>query len=119
MQELSRSGEPEIAVIGAVTAIEWFLHTLVDHNASLPKWYKTDRRPSINRCLELPLKFAPSEELRSRLRAAADRRNEMTHESSPRSKCPSDVPEICTEVIRTGFALYKEVQVELRVGLLG
>lgn len=120
MQSLSRDGEPELAVIGSVTAIEWFLNTLVDQNAPLPKWYDRDRRPSINRCLELPLKIALSSELVARLRVAADYRNKLAHGTSPSRRGVSDVPvdDVGTEVIRTGFALYKEVQMGLRVGLL-
>ncbi len=120
MQSLSRDGEPELAVIGSVTAIEWFLSTLVDQNAPLPKWYNRNRRPSINRCLELPLKIAPSDELVARLRVAADYRNKLAHGTSPSSTNVSDlsVEEMSARIVRTGFALYKEVQIGLRVGLL-
>jgi hypothetical protein len=120
MQSLSRDGEPELAVIGSVTAIEWFLNTLVDQNAPLPKWYDRNHRPSINRCLELPLNIVLSTELVGRLRVAADYRNKLAHGTSPSRSSVSDLPaeEMSTRVVRTGFALYKEVQMGLRVGLL-
>jgi len=120
MQSLSRDGEPELAAIGSVTAIEWFLSALVDQSAPLPKWYDRDRRPSINRCLDLPLRIALSPELVACLRVAADYRNRLAHGRTPSRTSVSDLPaeEMSARIARAGFLLYKEVQMGLGIGLL-
>jgi hypothetical protein len=121
MQRLARDGEVELAVVGCVTAIEWFLNSLlVDSSAALGSSARKPRTLSINECLKKPLKAHLSLELQERLRSAANFRNSLVHGKPPSRKEITPLPsaETNSEIVRTGFALYREAQVQLRIGLV-
>ena len=83
MQKVAREGEPELAVIGSVTAIEWLLNPLVVANGSEVTIQKKAQSLSIRQCLEKPLKIAISDDLRKELIRAAMIRNDAVHGKPP------------------------------------
>jgi hypothetical protein len=112
MQRLARGGEPELAVIGCVTAIEWFLNLLL-----------ITREPgslSIKKCLPKPMKVTLSAEMKNRLSKVADRRNECVHRQAPvkRHEPSSPADRTIDDVVSTGIDLYREVQLKSKIGLI-
>jgi hypothetical protein len=122
MQSLARHGEPELAVIGSVTAIEWFLNTIIVP-ASIPsRWVGKQHTFSIREVFEIPLalKVNLSSELIARLRSAGKERNGIVHGKPPQRLGTSarSLESQVEEIVRAGFALYKEAQIQLRIGLV-
>jgi hypothetical protein len=112
MQRLSHDGESEIAIVGCVTAIEWFLNSLL-----ITQEKKT---LSIVPSLSKPMRVTLSPDLKAELLKVAQRRNAIVHgEPSSRSKPDLSAPErTISQIVRTGLELYREVQQQLKVGLL-
>jgi hypothetical protein len=111
MQRIAQNGEPELAVIGCVTAIEWFLNSLLVN--------KEARMLSITPCLSRPLKANLSSGLIESLRDVANRRNSVVHGQPPergKEATPSD--RTISEIVGTGLALYREAQAQLKIGLV-
>jgi hypothetical protein len=70
--------------------------------------------------LPLTLKGKLSSELIGRLRAAAKERNGLIHGKPPKQAgdLARSLESRNEDIVRAGFALYKEVQVQLRIGLV-
>ncbi|OGT97021.1 MAG: hypothetical protein A2298_03425 [Gammaproteobacteria bacterium RIFOXYB2_FULL_38_6] len=76
MDRLVRDGEPELALIGTISAIEWFMGAFV---ARENKW-----QPSLRDCLKIePYKSNLEEDLKNDLREAALLRNSIVHGAPP------------------------------------
>ena len=78
MKRVANSGEPELAIVGAVSALEWYANRFVEPPRDR---YKTSHP------LRTALKMAPlsqlSEALKSKLLAAVDLRNTLVHGTPP------------------------------------
>jgi hypothetical protein len=78
MKRVANSGEPELAIVGAVSALEWYANRFVEPPRDR---YKTSHP------LRTALKMAPlsqlTEALKSKLLAAVDLRNTLVHGTPP------------------------------------
>jgi len=110
MQRLAREGEPELALVGSVTAIEWYM------NSFLPPMAK---QRSISVCLKEDLFKGLSQSLRASLREAVEWRNATVHGSPPaRHKRPSPADfsktvDKVSAIIDVGIYLYREMNSRL------
>lgn len=108
MKRLSTHGEPELAVVGAVTAIEWFMNSLIARQGTYSL--------SISKCLkQAPLSKLPAQMVED-LSALADMRNSIVHGEPPerrksRSGLPPEVALQPGQIVRLGLALYREIHV--------
>lgn len=108
MHRLAKQGEPRLAVVGCVTAIEWFMNSFVKREDN---WSF-----SIKECLKKsPLSSLP-EDLKRKLRSIADTRNDIVHGEPPprrdqdQEHSPEQDPmERIAEVVRIGLNLYREI----------
>jgi hypothetical protein len=102
MQRIAREGEPELALIGAVMAIETHLSMFVE-------WRRPDHRPSIADALrQQPCSGLP-EDLRLELVTLARTRNSLVHGDLPNrigSRQPQRIG--IAEALRSGVQLYRE-----------
>jgi hypothetical protein len=115
MQRLAINGEPEIAIVGCQTAIEWYLNSFlekqeVDANGRV-------RSLSVVRCLDKkPFRDFPLE-LKLRLKLITEKRNDIVHGGPPNRlemvHKGAPIPTIA-EVAQVALDLYKEMQNRLR-----
>jgi hypothetical protein len=114
MQRLARDGEPELAIIGCITAIEWFLNSFRIEKPA-------DNRPvSIKRLKPKELSVVLPGSLWERLRAIADRRNNVVHGGLPDRRRSEIDPagRSVSDIVEAGLEVYKEVQLQMKIGLL-
>ena len=107
MHRLAKQGEPKLAIIGCVTAIELFLNSFV-------KW-EENWSLSIKECLKkVPFTSLP-DDLKRQLRTIADIRNAIVHGEPPsqrdetRASAEQDSLSKIAEVVQTGVNLYREI----------
>lgn len=106
MHRLAKNGEPRLAIVGCVTAIEWFMNSLVERDG---KWSL-----SIKECLKKnPLSSLP-DDLKHRLRTIAETRNAIVHgepiqRETPDATAEGDFVSCVTEAVETGVNLYREI----------
>jgi hypothetical protein len=111
MQKLALLGEPEIAMVGCQTAIEWFLNSFLEEPEVDSKG--RTRSTSVVRCLEKQPFRGLAPELKSRLKLVSHRRNDIVHGGPPdRFDIPHDeIPSsTVSEVMQVALDLYKEMQ---------
>jgi hypothetical protein len=106
MHKLAKQGEPELAVVGCVTAIEWFMNAFLQPRPA--------KSLSMRECLKMtPLSVLP-DPLRDRLRRVAEYRNSIVHGGPPTrraSKSPGQATDSISkvkEIVETGLCLYRE-----------
>ena len=107
MQRLAKQGEPQLALLGCVTAIEWFMNSFLKAEGG---WSL-----SIRDCLnKAPFKDFPRE-LKSRLHALARERNAIAHGQPPERhnellSARSDSALLgIRDAVDIGFSLYREI----------
>jgi hypothetical protein len=107
MQRLAKQGEPELAIVGCVTAIEWFMNSFVQRSDTFSL--------SMRACLKIPPFDSLSGDLRNHLRRLADVRNAIVHGEPPArhstkaETAESESPLGISEIVRTGLSLYREM----------
>ena len=118
MRELAASGEPALAIVGAITCIEWFLRQLLVNPVSVDD----DHPPGIRECLRSPLKIALPGRLRERLLQTLVDRNNATHgdplfaQEEPSKK--EEFSAVLGTILDLGLDLYREAQSQLTIGLI-
>jgi hypothetical protein len=105
MKRLSSQGEPELAVVGAVTAIEWFMNSLIVRESTYSL--------SISKCLKKPpLSTLPVQMIKD-LNTLAVTRNDIVHGEPPeRKRTRSGLQKGAihpNEVVKLGLSLYREI----------
>jgi hypothetical protein len=102
MQRIAGEGEPELALIGAVMAIETHLSMFV-------QWRRPDHRPSIADALrQQPCSGLP-EDLKLELVTLARTRNSLVHGDLPNRIGSRQPPRLgIAEALRSGVQLYRE-----------
>lgn len=109
MHRLAKQGEPKLAIVGCVTAIEWFMNSFVKQEE---KWSL-----SIKECLKkTPFSFLP-DDLKRHLRAIAEIRNAIVHgepsqRGETRAASERDSLSRVTVVVQTGVDLYREINLK-------
>jgi hypothetical protein len=78
MKSAATGGEPEVAVVGAVSAIEWFANRFVE-----PPNHPFNKSHSLRKALKMPPLNQLPEDLKNRLLATADLRNDLVHGKPP------------------------------------
>jgi hypothetical protein len=110
MKHLARQGEARLAVVGCVTAIEWFLNSLVDN------WKPGDYFLPTGKALKRhPLLLLP-DEMKHRLVLAAETRNDIVHAVPIGRNRATDVKdvELMGEIAALAVDLYREIQARRR-----
>ena len=107
MHRLAKQGEPKLAIVGCVTAIEWFMNSFVQQDE---KWSL-----SIKECLKkVPFTSLP-DDLKRQLRTIAETRNAIVHGEPPsqrgetRASVEQDFLSRIAQVVQTGVDLYREI----------
>lgn len=103
MQRLADDGEPELAMIGCVAAIEWYMNSLLPHRRD--GW-----QHSLGKCLKKELFNGLPSELKDDLLDLSQFRNDLVHGQPPdrAHESPDKSIEI-TRALRTGLNLYREM----------
>jgi hypothetical protein len=105
MKRLSTQGEPELAVVGAVTAIEWFMNSLIAREPAYSL--------SIPKCLKKPPFSALPVQMIQNLNTLAETRNLIVHGEPPeRKRNRSGLHKGAIqpdEVVKLGLSLYREI----------
>lgn len=83
MHRLLQQGEPELALIGCITAVEWFLNERFPELKSRSK-SGYERSASINDCLEKKVLNFLTDQDKEHLKDFSSARNSITHGSPPR-----------------------------------
>src|SRR5262249_9384045 len=78
MKRVARDGEPELAVLGVVSPLEWYANSFV-----LPPTERYKTSHSLRRALDLPPLSHLSQDLKTKLVAIADLRNGLVHGTPP------------------------------------
>ena len=116
MRELAANGEPALAIVGAITCIEWLLRELLLN--AVPA--NGDYLPGISDCLKSPLKIVLPSRLRERLLQSVKSRNLAAHgdplfeQEEPSHKLLHGT--VLEQILDLGLDLYRESQRQLGIG---
>lgn len=102
MVRLGQEGEPELALVGSVVAIE-------SHLSQYVKWRDEKYRPSIRESIRKPPCSQLPEKLRQRLLLLADVRNDFVHGEPPERRLGDRRTrlEAIDEAVQIGFEVYR------------
>ena len=110
MCRLSKEGEPELALVGCVTAIEWYMNSLI---RSKDNW-----QMSIRDCLKDAIFKDFPERLKQQLREIALQRNEIVHSQPPERNKHNVLitfgshPKNIDDIVEIGLDLYRETNLK-------
>jgi len=112
MQRLARQGEPELAAIGCVSAIEWYMNAALGNDVGKP-----DRRSKpLWRCMEFEPFSSLPEQLKNRLDLIRNTRNDLAHGTPPERRSVARTQPgapVTREVVDTAIELYRMMQMRM------
>jgi hypothetical protein len=112
MQRLARQGEPELAAIGCVSAIEWYMNAALGNDVGKP-----DRRSKpLWRCMESELFSSLPAQLKNRIEQIRNMRNDLAHGSPPERLSAGETRTGALEtkeVVATAIELYRTMQMRM------
>lgn len=104
MQRLANEGEPELALIGCVAAIEWYMNSFIQ--------IENDWQLSIVKCLKKEQFKSLPDELKQALLSIASSRNDLAHGQPPdrdKGKMHTTSTTDVRNAVKTGLELYREM----------
>jgi hypothetical protein len=107
MKRVASAGEPELAIVGTVSAVEWFANTFVP-----PSKHRYKGSHSLRVALKLlPLSGLP-EDLKAELLAIADLRNSLVHGKPPDRGENRSLSHDVASVLSSALKLYRQLNTQ-------